>query len=882
MKRTLSLVLAVVMVCSVVLSALPGMVSAETAPAYRWSLREELAKAATNAGVTDQADFSTSVFKLQYLSGGSFVNLKYATKPEDGKEFTFSANSATVIGAGNSVPSQSPWKCGFVVQANGAITSGNHYKSGKMRIAFEAPVDGTYYIDPIAVNSKGVTAVARAYDCAVKIYTDLYDCGTIQVRTTVNAYNDTFSLDGAVWVDLKKGESIYLEIDPQAADNDDGTNEWINGGVGVTMNFDIVLDEAAATSTTYQTVYNPKDLIENALPKQAYKTTSQTNIDSTVSDVVTGSWYRWANEIPAATFNMESKNSWDQPKWGSPIVFRKTESGVTFAYTASGFNVNQYYATVSKTSNAITMTSWATAVAWRMVFAAPATKTYYIDMGSMTISAATKEHVTFKIYKSSALDSNGYLASDAKALVTYNFYENRTDSWSPCEDELIPVSLSKGEKLYFEIQYDKGCQDYGTSGNYLIGKFSLSIKADPKTVNNVINNDIKLDKSSYEFNGSNTSFNLTATGVSGANVGTGIYWYSTDPKVATVDQSGKVTKVGTSGSCKIVAGNAFDETSCYVKIGDITEIDSVALNKSSVTIDEYSSETLTYTVSPSGGDAKAVEWTSDDESVVRVNDGRLIFVSAGTANVTVNVDGKTAICVVTAAYHDCASNASWKTEDDAKCEETGVESKACSKCRKVLETRDIPEKGHDTQEVIEVYPTWESEGRKTVICNRTGCSYEENITLPVGIVSEVEIVGELEKKIYDYDEEFEPAGITFVVHYSNYEHTTDIDTTDGITFNYDFSADAGDGIREVTFVVLGRELTIEVMVSEGGMVVLGDADNDNEVTTADTIAILRFIAGYDVTIRPKNADINGDGNVDIADVVLLLQYIAGYEIAGIE
>lgn len=60
---------------------------------------------------------------------------------------------------------------------------------------------------------------------------------------------------------------------------------------------------------------------------------------------------------------------------------------------------------------------------------------------------------------------------------------------------------------------------------------------------------------------------------------------------------------------------------------------------------------------------------------------------------------------------------------------------------------------------------------------------------------------------------------------------------------------------------------------------LGDADGNGEVTTADAIAIMRFIAGYEVEISLGDADVNGDGVIDVGDSVLILQYVAGYNVS---
>ncbi len=58
----------------------------------------------------------------------------------------------------------------------------------------------------------------------------------------------------------------------------------------------------------------------------------------------------------------------------------------------------------------------------------------------------------------------------------------------------------------------------------------------------------------------------------------------------------------------------------------------------------------------------------------------------------------------------------------------------------------------------------------------------------------------------------------------------------------------------------------------------GDADNDSSVNLADAVAIMQYIAKWDVTINESASDVNVDGIVNIADVVLIMQYAAGWDV----
>lgn len=79
-------------------------------------------------------------------------------------------------------------------------------------------------------------------------------------------------------------------------------------------------------------------------------------------------------------------------------------------------------------------------------------------------------------------------------------------------------------------------------------------------------------------------------------------------------------------------------------------VTGVSLNKTSITLTEGDSETLTATVAPTNATNKAVSWKSSDAATASVdNNGKVTAVKAGSATITVTTtDGsKTATCSVT-------------------------------------------------------------------------------------------------------------------------------------------------------------------------------------------------------------------------------------------
>ncbi len=76
-------------------------------------------------------------------------------------------------------------------------------------------------------------------------------------------------------------------------------------------------------------------------------------------------------------------------------------------------------------------------------------------------------------------------------------------------------------------------------------------------------------------------------------------------------------------------------------------VSSVTLNKSTLSLTEGSSETLTATVSPSNATNKTVTWTVSPSGYATVSGGVVKAVKAGSCTVTATAGGKSAPCAVT-------------------------------------------------------------------------------------------------------------------------------------------------------------------------------------------------------------------------------------------
>ena len=125
------------------------------------------------------------------------------------------------------------------------------------------------------------------------------------------------------------------------------------------------------------------------------------------------------------------------------------------------------------------------------------------------------------------------------------------------------------------------------------------------------------------------------------------FWTSSNEKVAKVDQKGKVTAVG-AGSA-VITVRLDGQYEAKTTVTSKTIVQSVQLNKSSMTLHvDEAAEQLSYVLLP-GGSTADVTWTSSDASVASVTANGLVKpCGTGTAVITATTDnGKTATCQVT-------------------------------------------------------------------------------------------------------------------------------------------------------------------------------------------------------------------------------------------
>ena len=129
-----------------------------------------------------------------------------------------------------------------------------------------------------------------------------------------------------------------------------------------------------------------------------------------------------------------------------------------------------------------------------------------------------------------------------------------------------------------------------------------------------------------------------------------ISWLSDNTNIATIDQTGKVTALN-QGYVTITAVSTNGVTAkCQIKIEPKTnpiidtniEVTNIILNETSKTIYLNSNSktvNLTATVEPSNATNKNIIWTSSNNNIAKVENGKVTALNTGTATITAKIEG---------------------------------------------------------------------------------------------------------------------------------------------------------------------------------------------------------------------------------------------------
>ena len=258
----------------------------------------------------------------------------------------------------------------------------------------------------------------------------------------------------------------------------------------------------------------------------------------------------------------------------------------------------------------------------------------------------------------------------AKCLITVH---NKEVSVTGVSLNKTSVSLNKGDKLILsatispsnatnkKITWSSSNQNVATvdNGNVTavgVGSAIIGVKTSNGkiatcqiTVSNkeVLVTGVSLNKTSTSLN-KGDKFILSAT-ISPSNAtNKKITWSSSNQNVATVD-NGNVTAVGV-GNATITAKTSNGKIATCQIIVSQKEIliNKLTLDKSSLKIEKAASTTLKATISPSNATNNKLTWSSSNQNVVTVDNGKITAKGIGEAVVTVKSSNNIkASCTVT-------------------------------------------------------------------------------------------------------------------------------------------------------------------------------------------------------------------------------------------
>ncbi len=141
-----------------------------------------------------------------------------------------------------------------------------------------------------------------------------------------------------------------------------------------------------------------------------------------------------------------------------------------------------------------------------------------------------------------------------------------------------------------------------------------------------------------------------------------VKWSSDNEAVLTVDSNGRLTAVK-AGTATITVTHGYATVSAAVTV--TAPITGISLDKTELDLTVGESAELALGISPADTtDSTAAAWTSSDESIVKVENGRLTALKAGKAFVRVAVGGFTAECEITVTENQ-QSNVTAGTENGA-------------------------------------------------------------------------------------------------------------------------------------------------------------------------------------------------------------------------
>lgn len=278
--------------------------------------------------------------------------------------------------------------------------------------------------------------------------------------------------------------------------------------------------------------------------------------------------------------------------------------------------------------------------------------TYSEDMTLWTVGGTTGAYTLY------AQDASKYLygyVNGTHLNVSVQSSAGEGSSWSITENSNVDgydvVTTYDSTQVYLEFMLYKSTTPEFTGYSSSSTTYPLNFyRKTTSSVDPVAVEGVSLNKSSLSLV-QDASETLIATVTPNNATDKSVTWTSSNPGVATVDSTGKVTAVA-AGSTTITVKTTDGEftATCTVSVTAKVPVTGVSVSPTSKTLNKGETVTLTATVSPSTATNKNVTWSSNNTSIATVDStGKVTGIAAGTATITVTTadGGKTATSTIT-------------------------------------------------------------------------------------------------------------------------------------------------------------------------------------------------------------------------------------------
>lgn len=112
-----------------------------------------------------------------------------------------------------------------------------------------------------------------------------------------------------------------------------------------------------------------------------------------------------------------------------------------------------------------------------------------------------------------------------------------------------------------------------------------------------------------------------------------VVWTSSNPGIATVDESGNVKGIN-QGKCIITATSVDGGHTAQCEVTVIQPVESLSVTPKSLTLKATETSSLSVNVLPANADDKTVFWKSEDENIARVdNNGKVTAIAGGQTKI---------------------------------------------------------------------------------------------------------------------------------------------------------------------------------------------------------------------------------------------------------